>query len=142
MGGKVFKAFDTFKSARAEFAPPDNRPYRYWDGALVDASPGYHPHVSTRFVNWGADVPAGILRRDLPELYRDRSECCGCTACAAVCPRGAITMEPDEEGFDYPVVNAALCIRCMKCEEACVFKAALVERWNPGGAENEGENNA
>ena len=116
---------------RKGFTPPDNAPYRYRDGSQVDASPGYHPHASTRFRDWDAGVAAGVAKRDLPELYRDRSECCGCTACAAVCPRDAITMEPDEEGFAYPVVDAALCIRCMRCEDACVFKAALIERWSP-----------
>lgn len=123
MNKKVF-------APRRGFAPPDNAPYRYRDGSPVDASPGYHPHASTRFRNWGAEVSSAVAERDLPELYRDRSECCGCTACAAVCPRDAIAMESDEEGFDYPVVDAALCIRCMRCERVCVFKGALVNRWN------------
>ena len=116
---------------RRGFTPPDNAPYRYRDGSQVEASPGYHPHASTRFRNWEAEVPPAVAKRDLPELYRDRSECCGCTACDAVCPRDAITMEPDEEGFAYPVVDAALCIRCMRCEGACVFKVTLIERWHP-----------
>ena len=116
---------------RGGFTPPDNTPYRYRDGSQVNASSGYHPHASTRFRNWGADVGAAIAGRELPELYRDRSECCGCTACVAACPRNAICMEPDEEGFAYPVVDVSLCIRCMRCEDACVFKDALVERWRP-----------
>lgn len=119
---------------RKGFVPPDNTPYCYRDGSPVDASPGYHPHLSTRFRNWGAEVSAAVAKRELPELYRDRSECCGCTACAAVCPRDAITMESDEEGFAYPVVDVARCIRCMRCEGACVFKVALVERWSPNQA--------
>lgn len=116
---------------RKGFTPPNNAPYRYRDGSQVDASPGYHPHASTRFRNWGAEVLSAVVKCDLPELYRDRSECCGCTACAAVCPRNAIAMEPDEEGFAYPVVDAALCVRCGRCVEACTFKAALVSRWHP-----------
>lgn len=116
---------------RRGFILPDNAPYRYHDGSQVDVSPGYHAHVSTRFRNWGTDVPVAVAKRELPELYHDRYECCGCTACVAVCPRDAITMEPDEEGFAYPVVDVACCIRCTKCEEACVFKAALVEGWSP-----------
>lgn len=116
---------------RRGFVPPDNVRYRYRDGSPVDSSPGYHPHVSTRFLNWDAEVRPGIAARELPELYRDRSECCGCTACAAVCPRDAISMEPDEEGFAYPVVNVALCIRCGRCMDVCAFKVALVERWQP-----------
>lgn len=116
---------------RGGFIPPDNVPYRYRDGSRIDTSPGYHPHVSTRFRNWGSDIPIPISKRELPELYRDRSECCGCSACAAVCPRDAIVMEPDEEGFSYPVVDASLCIRCQKCSDVCVFKTILVNRWSP-----------
>lgn len=119
-----------FKSNRAGFSAPDNAPYRYRDGSVVDASPSYHPHLSTRFRNWGAGVATAIAKRELPELYRDRSECCGCTACVFACPGGAIAMEPDEEGFLYPVVDAARCVRCGRCEDACVFKDALVERWS------------
>lgn len=97
----------------------------------MDVSAGYHPHLSTRFRNWGAEVAPAVAARPLPELYRDRSECCGCTACEFACPRGAISMEPDEEGFLYPVVDAAVCIRCGRCEGACAFKATLVDRWEP-----------
>lgn len=119
-----------FKSKRARFSAPDNAPYRYRDGSVVNASPGYHPHLSTRFRSWGEGVTPAVAKRELPELYRNRSECCGCTACVFACPRGAIAMELDEEGFLYPVVDAARCVRCGRCEDACVFKVALAERWS------------
>lgn len=107
---------------RRGFTPPDNSQYRYRDGSRVDTTPGYHPHRSTRFRRWAPG-------RRLPELYLERSECCGCTGCAAACSRDAITMEPDEEGFLYPVVDVSLCVGCLACERACVFKAALTSRW-------------
>lgn len=28
----------------------------------------------------------------------DKSQCCGCTACASICAQGAITMQPDGMG--------------------------------------------
>lgn len=32
-------------------------------------------------------------------------ECTGCALCASKCPRRAITMEENEEGFLYPVID-------------------------------------
>ena len=30
---------------------------------------------------------------------KDKADCCGCTACVSICPKDAITMEPDTLGF-------------------------------------------
>ena len=60
---------------------------------------------------------------DHPALCADKSSCCGCSACRAVCPAGAIRMEQDEEGFLYPKVDRDQCIGCLLCEKACAFKA-------------------
>jgi formate hydrogenlyase subunit 6/NADH:ubiquinone oxidoreductase subunit I len=60
--------------------------------------------------------------KPLPELYKQKENCCGCTACYAICPVQAIVMELDEEGFLYPVINSEKCIRCYKCLSVCVFK--------------------
>lgn len=35
----------------------------------------------------------------------EKKRCSGCTACVAICPKKCITMQADEEGFLYPVVN-------------------------------------
>ena len=35
----------------------------------------------------------------MPDLFKYKSECFGCEACAAACPQKAIVMESDEEGF-------------------------------------------
>ena len=51
---------------------------------------------------------------------RNKSECCGCTACMSVCSVQCIVMRRDrEEGFDYPVANPDVCIGCGKCETVC-----------------------
>ena len=55
----------------------------------------------------------------------DRSLCCGCGACADVCPRGAIKMERDAMGFEYPKVEESLCVECGKCEKVCGFRKAV-----------------
>lgn len=49
----------------------------------------------------------------------DKIECCGCEACAAVCPKHCISMEEDSEGFLYPKVDVSLCVNCGMCEKVC-----------------------
>ena len=50
-----------------------------------------------------------------------KSDCCGCSACADICPVQAIKMEIDSEGFLYPFVNKERCIHCGKCDRVCGF---------------------
>ena len=59
---------------------------------------------------------------DTPCLANDKTTCCGCSACHAICPVGAIEMMADEEGFEYPAIDEAACIRCQKCMDVCAFK--------------------
>lgn len=63
--------------------------------------------------------------KELPVLYERKEECCGCSACASVCPTESIRMEADEEGFLYPSVNTGTCIRCRRCLKICAFKSDL-----------------
>ena len=53
----------------------------------------------------------------------DKADCCGCTACASICPKNAILMEPDVLGFKYPKVDLDKCIDCGLCEKVCAFNA-------------------
>lgn len=62
--------------------------------------------------------------KDVPILYNDKEECCGCTACYAICPREAITMLEDDEGFEYPQISRSSCICCYQCIKVCPMKAA------------------
>lgn len=62
--------------------------------------------------------------KPIPVLYERKEDCCGCTACYAICPKSAIKMVEDEEGFDYPVVDAEKCIRCYLCLKVCPIKEA------------------
>lgn len=50
-----------------------------------------------------------------------KNKCCGCTACASVCPKNAIEMVEDNEGFKYPKVDKTKCINCNLCEKVCPY---------------------
>ena len=45
--------------------------------------------------------------------------CCGCGACAAVCPVSAIQMEVSDEGFWRCRVDHNCCIHCGRCAAVC-----------------------
>ena len=86
--------------------------------------------VSTGQADLSDQVPASdkAPAADLPALVPDKSSCCGCSACYAVCPAGAIEMKSDGEGFLYPVIDPGRCVRCHKCMQVCVFKRDRAER--------------
>lgn len=46
-------------------------------------------------------------------------DCCGCNACVQRCPKHCISMQEDDEGFIYPVVDKSACINCGLCEKVC-----------------------
>lgn len=50
---------------------------------------------------------------------KEKSKCCGCTACASICPKNAIKMEVDNEGFLYPIIDKNACVNCGVCEKIC-----------------------
>lgn len=51
----------------------------------------------------------------------NKEDCCGCTACASICPHNAISMMPDSMGFLYPKVDITKCVECGLCENICAF---------------------
>lgn len=63
-----------------------------------------------------------MINKKVPILYKLKEECCGCSACYAICPVRAIRMEEDEEGFEYPLIDEHICLNCKKCIMVCPFK--------------------
>lgn len=54
----------------------------------------------------------------MPKLV-EWEKCCGCGACANVCPKTAIAMQSNDEGFLHPMIDAGLCVECKACEKVC-----------------------
>ena len=67
------------------------------------------------------------------EICNHKENCCGCTACVHVCPREAIRLTCDEEGFQYPSTDPQRCIGCGLCEQVCpVLRYDALEGMKPG----------
>ena len=128
---------EVYKYANGAYLPASSQPSNTIDFEIKTKK--YTPHDSVRYMNVyvGSNGIAkrvdstGVLiesEKNLPVLYEKRENCCGCTACFAICPVQAISMLPDEEGFLYPVVDAEKCIRCYKCISVCAFKKDQKEK--------------
>lgn len=58
----------------------------------------------------------------------DKPNCCGCHACYNRCQQKCISMQSDDEGFWYPVVDRKECIDCGLCEKVCpTLSKSIVE---------------
>lgn len=49
----------------------------------------------------------------------EKKNCCGCTACASICPKECISLVKDEEGFKYPEIDLNKCVDCGMCKRVC-----------------------
>ncbi len=49
----------------------------------------------------------------------ERNKCFGCGSCFQSCPRNAISMEMDCEGFSFPQVDEKACVDCGICVKKC-----------------------
>ncbi len=52
-------------------------------------------------------------------ITNNKLDCNGCGTCASRCPKKAITMVEDEEGFLYPKIDKSKCINCSLCKLIC-----------------------
>ena len=58
----------------------------------------------------------------MKSVYEEQSLCCGCAACAYVCPKKAISLQEDSCGFRYPVIDESKCINCGRCIRSCALR--------------------
>lgn len=54
---------------------------------------------------------------------KSKEDCSGCSACASICGKKAITMVPDALGFLYPAIDREKCVDCGLCDSVCSFNA-------------------
>ena len=45
--------------------------------------------------------------------------CVGCGACSQICPKNAVNMVPDQDGFLYPRFIHDECVECGRCVSCC-----------------------
>lgn len=53
---------------------------------------------------------------------KKKAGCCGCNACAEICPKHCVEMKADAKGFLYPRVDKRKCVECGLCEKVCPFQ--------------------
>lgn len=58
---------------------------------------------------------------------KNKVDCSGCQACKNTCPKDCISMEYDNEGFLYPVIDESKCISCKKCIKVCEYNKEIVK---------------
>lgn len=49
----------------------------------------------------------------------EQDKCNGCECCKDICPKNAISMQRDIEGFFYPIIDESLCVNCGLCGRVC-----------------------
>lgn len=54
----------------------------------------------------------------VPRLAPAQS-CTGCSACASICPKDAISMLRGIDGFSYPAIDNEKCVQCGRCTSVC-----------------------
>lgn len=52
-------------------------------------------------------------------ILQIEDSCTGCGACVSICPKRALNLEYNNEGFYYPKINNDLCIDCKSCDKVC-----------------------
>ena len=56
------------------------------------------------------------------ELFHEKKNCCGCGACYSICPKNAIKMTEDQNGFIYPQIDKDKCVQCGLCKTVCNYQ--------------------
>lgn len=63
-----------------------------------------------------------IPKQENKNGLKDNELCVGCGVCELVCPKEAIKMEANVEGYFIPMINTQKCVNCSLCENICQKK--------------------
>lgn len=55
-------------------------------------------------------------------LFNEEKDCCSCSVCVNNCPKNAISIIENEQGFTYPIINSDMCICCEVCKKNCAYQ--------------------
>jgi coenzyme F420-reducing hydrogenase beta subunit len=59
------------------------------------------------------------MNNDNPRIMTLTETCTGCGACYNICPKNAIVMTENKEGFLFPAIDDEKCIHCGLCDKNC-----------------------
>ncbi|MDR0918713.1 MAG: polysaccharide pyruvyl transferase family protein [Oscillospiraceae bacterium] len=62
-------------------------------------------------------------KKELPKRVIPLKKCCSCGACVSVCPQKCISLEKNDLGSFYPIINENKCIECGLCREHCGIRS-------------------
>ena len=63
------------------------------------------------------------------KILENMNECTGCNACFNACPKSAIEMVSNDEGFGYPEIDENKCIDCGLCQKSCPINNAKYDNF-------------
>ena len=59
------------------------------------------------------------MLNNISDISFMESQCTGCGACANICKKNAISIEPRDGYFLFPAVDEQKCTNCGKCRKIC-----------------------
>lgn len=105
-----------YQSVRNRMTPQVDRSYRW----LEDAINGRIRHEPLTVQESGEPPVPEKNYHSTVAAQLDMKRCTGCSSCSNVCPKEAIRMEEDKEGFLKPVIDTEKCVDCGLCAKKCI----------------------
>ena len=70
-------------------------------------------------ISWRSKPQQKKENKLVNRVLDNMDKCYGCGSCVNKCSKGAITMEPNANGFLYPVIDNEKCVDCKLCQKVC-----------------------